>query len=48
MRHVKLRPEAEVDAAALIELIETACTDMKKRLVAESAPAERPHVRGRG
>ena len=40
MRHVKLRPEAEVDSAALIELIEAAYTDMKGRLVAESAAPE--------
>ncbi len=35
MRHVKLRPEGDVDASALIELIETAYTDMKGRLKAE-------------
>jgi len=35
MRHVKLRPERTVDAAALTKLIETAYTDMKKRLKAE-------------
>ena len=35
MRHVKLRPERDVDATALIKLIETAYTDMKKRLQAE-------------
>src|SRR5215470_16987743 len=35
MRHVKLRPERDVDAAALMELIETAYTDMKVRLTAE-------------
>jgi hypothetical protein len=35
MRHVKLRPEADVDATALMQLIETAYTDMKKRLKAE-------------
>ena len=29
MRHVKLRPEGEVDAAALWKLIDTAYTDMK-------------------
>src|SRR5262252_11243585 len=28
MRHVKLRPEGEVDAAALVQLIETAYADM--------------------
>jgi hypothetical protein len=32
MRHTKLRPEKEVDAGALVELIETAYTDMKLRL----------------
>ena len=35
MRHVKLRPEGEIDAAALTELIETAYTDMKRRLRAQ-------------
>ncbi len=32
MRHVKLRPESDVDASALTELIETAYADMKGRL----------------
>ena len=32
MRHVKLRPESQVDANALMKLIETAYTDMKGRL----------------
>lgn len=32
MRHVKLSPEREVDAAALKKLIETAYADMKRRL----------------
>lgn len=32
MRHVKLRPDCEVDAEALTKLIETAYTDMKSRL----------------
>lgn len=32
MRHVKLRPESDVDAAALLRLIETAYADMKGRL----------------
>jgi hypothetical protein len=32
MRHVKLRPEREVDAVALRTLVETAYTDMKARL----------------
>ena len=31
MRHVKLRPEREIDAAALAKLIETAYIDMKRR-----------------
>ena len=35
MRHVKLRPEIQVDATALMKLIETAYTDMKRRLKAE-------------
>ena len=34
MRHVKLRPEGEVDAAALKKLIEAAYADMKRRLKA--------------
>ena len=32
MRHVKLRPERDVDATALMKLIETAYTDMNGRL----------------
>ena len=32
MRHVKLRPERDVDPTALMRLIETAYTDMKRRL----------------
>ena len=35
MRHVKLRPERDVDATTLMKLIETAYTDMKARLQAE-------------
>ncbi|CAM2065038.1 DUF1801 domain-containing protein [Sulfidibacter corallicola] len=35
MRHVKLRPESEVDASALAQLVETAYTDMRKRLEAK-------------
>jgi hypothetical protein len=31
MRHVKLRPDRDVDAASLRELIETAYVDMKRR-----------------
>jgi hypothetical protein len=34
MRHVKLRSERDVDATALMNLIETAYTDMKGRLKA--------------
>ena len=33
MRHVKLRPEHDVDAVALTKLIETAYTDMQGRLI---------------
>ncbi len=35
MRHVKLRPDGDVDAAALVELIESAYSDLKRRLAAE-------------
>ena len=35
MRHVKLRPERNVNVSALMKLIETAYTDMKGRLKAE-------------
>jgi hypothetical protein len=35
MRHVKLRPERDVDAAALEELIVTAYADIRRRLKAE-------------
>jgi len=34
MRHVKLRPGRDVDAVALTKLIETAYTDMQRRLKA--------------
>jgi len=34
MRHVKLGPERNVDAMALRKLVETAYTDMKRRLQA--------------
>jgi len=37
MRHVKLGPERDTDAAALRELIETAYTDMKRRVEAEAS-----------
>jgi hypothetical protein len=36
MRHVKLRPGGDLDAAALMKLIDTAYIDMKKRVQAES------------
>ena len=35
MRHVKVRPDGDVDATALTELIDTAYTDMKGRLEAD-------------
>jgi hypothetical protein len=35
MRHVKLKPGSDIDAQALMKLIETAYTDMKGRLKAE-------------
>jgi hypothetical protein len=35
MRHVKLRPDREVDPQALTQLIATAYRDMKERLEAE-------------
>ena len=35
MRHVKLRPGYDVDPNALMKLIETAYTDMKRRVKAE-------------
>ena len=34
MRHVKLRPEGEVDSTALMKLVERAYVDMKRRLKA--------------
>ena len=37
MRHVKLGPEHDIDAAALRKLIETAYTDMKRRVKAEAS-----------
>lgn len=36
MRHVKLRMEHDVDAAALTKLIETAYADMRRRVEAEA------------
>jgi hypothetical protein len=35
MRHVKLRPEIDVDATALRKLIETAYSDMRRRVKAD-------------
>jgi hypothetical protein len=32
MRHVKIRPDGDLDAAALIAVIESACADMRRRL----------------
>lgn len=32
MRHIKLRPDDDIDTTALIELIESAYSDMKQRL----------------
>ena len=37
MRHVKLRPECDVDAGALTKLIETAYIDMERRLQQEQS-----------
>jgi hypothetical protein len=41
MRHVKLRPEHDVDADALRKLIETAYIDMKRRVKAEASLTSR-------
>ncbi len=35
MRHVKLKPQSDVDATSLMTLIETAYRDMKERLKAD-------------
>jgi hypothetical protein len=35
MRHVKIRPESDVDATALSKLVDAAYTDMTRRLEAE-------------
>ena len=35
MRHVKLRPDADIDAEALTKLIESAYTEIKRRLTAD-------------
>lgn len=42
MRHVKLRPESDVDAQALIQLIESAYSDIKRRLEAEQLRVGNP------
>jgi hypothetical protein len=47
MRHVKLRPEREVDAVALRELIDTAYVDMKGRLNASPPVERRPESRSK-
>jgi len=41
MRHVKLRPEQDLDAVALTQLIETAYVDMKRRVKAEASLTNR-------
>ena len=50
MRHVKLRPDREIDATALRKLIKSAYTDMKKRrkVTEEEALDENrtPSIRG--
>ncbi len=38
MRHVKLRPDRELDEAALCELIRTAYADVKARLAGDADP----------
>ena len=35
MRHVKLGPDRDVDATALVKLIKTAYSDMKRRLASD-------------
>ncbi len=35
MRHVKITPDSDIDASALTQLVESAYTDMKRRLEAE-------------
>ena len=42
MRHVKLRPDRDVDAGALTGLIESSYADIKRRLEAEQSPRRRP------
>ncbi|HEY4312957.1 MAG TPA: DUF1801 domain-containing protein [Pirellulales bacterium] len=38
MRHVKLRPDSDIDERALAKLIEVAYKDLKQRVKAESRP----------
>ena len=42
MRHVKLRPERDVDGMALMKLIETAYSDMRLRVSAEDMASRHP------
>jgi len=42
MRHVKLRPERDVDGMALMKLIETAYGDMRLRVSAEDMASRHP------
>jgi hypothetical protein len=42
MRHVKLRPERDVDRMSLMKLIETAYRDMKLRVSAEEMASRHP------
>ena len=45
MRHVKLRPDRDVDAMALLKLITHAYGDMKRRVKAESSQEGNEHAR---
>lgn len=42
MRHVKLRPDGDIDATALTKLIASAYADMKRRLEAERSQVGNP------
>jgi hypothetical protein len=48
MRHVKLRPQSDVDDAALMKLIDTAYADMKGRLTATEHERRASRREGRG
>ena len=48
MRHVKLRPGRDFNAAALVKLVEIANTDMKERVQAESLRECSQGEKGRG